>query len=139
MSSSLHIGIQQRMPAGRAPFTNSDATGRRHRSLFTIGLSTMPPTDNRFGIGCLTILFLVSGTWHIVISLGAFKQGTDVLYGRGPRVHVSPWFTLVLGVILLTVGLAGAYKTYKDKDKYPFYMMLPCPNKITGAKTGGPC
>jgi putative effector of murein hydrolase len=80
----------------------------------------MPPTDNRFNIGCLTILFLVIGTWHIVISLIAFQHGTDVLYGKGTKVHMSPWFTLVLGIIFLVVGLAGAYKTYKDKDKYPF-------------------
>jgi hypothetical protein len=80
----------------------------------------MPADDNRFNLGCLTLLFLILGLIHVVTSLIALSHGTTVLFGRGAKIHVSPWFTLILGGIFLAVGIAGAWKIYKDKDKYPF-------------------
>jgi hypothetical protein len=80
----------------------------------------MPPEDNRFNLGCLTFVFLVFGLVNIVPSIIALKHGTMVWFGRYIKIQVSPWFTLIFGCMFLVVGIAGIYKLYKDKDKYPF-------------------
>jgi hypothetical protein len=85
-----------------------------------MAIEFMPSQDNRFGLGCMTLIFLLLGSFYIITSLLALKHGTTVLYGRYTKIHVSPWFTLILGCIFLGAGIAGAWKIYKDKDKYPF-------------------
>ena len=66
-------------------------------------------------------MFLLIGSMHIVESVIALKHGTSVLFGKGIiKIPVSPWFTLVFGGVLFGFGIAGVWKLYKDKDKYPF-------------------
>ena len=80
----------------------------------------MPAEDHRFNLGCLTLLFLILGSLQVINSLVAFAHGTTVLFGKAAKIHVSPWYTLILGCVFLIAGIAGAWKIYKDKDKYPF-------------------
>jgi len=85
----------------------------------SILLAVMPPRDNRLGLGCMTVIFLVIGSIYIVKSLVALNHGKTV-YLRRAQIHANPWLILVFGGTFLAVGIAAAWKMYKDKDKYPF-------------------
>ena len=77
-------------------------------------------SENKFGTGCLALMMVVVGLIHIVWSLVALKNGTTVSFGKGRGIEVNPWFTLAFGCVFLGFGVAGAYKTWKDRNKYPF-------------------
>ena len=81
----------------------------------------MPSEDKRFGLGCLSLMFILIGLVGIVASLIALKHGTTVPFGiHYSTIQVSPWLTLIFGSVLLGFGIAGIWRIYKDKDKYPF-------------------
>lgn len=80
----------------------------------------MSSQNNSFGTGCFSLLMIVIGLIQIVRSLIALKNGTTVSFGRRSTIEISPWFTLAFGCVFLGFGVAGAYKAWKDRNKYPF-------------------
>jgi hypothetical protein len=65
------------------------------------------------------LVMIVIGLVHIVPSVIALKNGITILFGKA-GVEVSPWFTLAFGCVFLSFGVAGAYKAWTDRNKYPF-------------------
>ena len=76
--------------------------------------------NNSFGIGCFSLIMILFGLIHIVPSVIALKSGTTVSFGRRTKIEVNPWFTLAFGCVFLGIGVAGIYKAWKDRNKYPF-------------------
>jgi hypothetical protein len=89
--------------------------------LSTLGHSDfMRPKDNRFSMACLTTAFLIIGSVHFIASLIALTHGTTVSFWGYKKIQVSPWFTLILGSVFLTVAIVMIWKAYKNRDKHPF-------------------
>jgi hypothetical protein len=80
----------------------------------------MRPKDNRFSMACLTAAFLIIGSVHFIASLIALKHGTTVSFWGYKKIQVSPWFTLILGSVFLTVAIVMIWKAYKNRNHYPF-------------------
>ena len=86
----------------------------------------MTGTDNRLGIGCLSVLYLVFGLLLIVAGVKACNADEDVRIPNksngsdSPSDRMDHRVALAIGVGLVGLGVAGCRKLYKDRNRYPF-------------------
>lgn len=79
--------------------------------------------EEKFGVGCLAILFIIIGLSLLLSGIHGCKTGTEVTIPNRMGSTSSPYkmhfgFAFVSGAVLVSVGLFAFYRMHKERDKW---------------------